>query len=106
MDKLVEWGMWHNKETQNNKCGKCGMEKTGNNNEGCCKDEYKHVKLQSDHKAAENSLLQLNSIAIAPAYFEIHNLYWLSATEEYIITHAPPRYNSVAIYIHNCIFLN
>src|SRR5688572_30125687 len=68
MDKLVNVGLWHKEEKQ---CGKCGMEKSDENNKGCCKDEHKQVKLENDHKGT--SAYQLTEwISILPvSFFEL-----------------------------------
>ncbi|WP_449619043.1 HYC_CC_PP family protein [Sediminibacterium soli] len=104
MDKLVDWRPWH---TTSKKCSECGMEKTHENKKGCCKDEHKQVKLQIDHKAAENfQLQQLSLLAVAPACFVLPAAAPVpSVTEQYPISHAPPRCAKTSVYIRNCVFL-
>ena len=36
---------------ENKECGECGMEKEAAENSGCCKDEFKHIKLKVDQKS-------------------------------------------------------
>jgi hypothetical protein len=106
MDKLVDWGLSHNGHSQSKKCGTCGMEKNDKDNKGCCKDEHKQVKLENDHKAADNfQLQQLISPGVGPVFFELPTIDLPSATEEYPISHAPPRSDAIAVYIRNCVFL-
>ncbi len=45
MNEYVSWDLAHSKE--DNKCGKCGMT---DKKSGCCKDEYKQVKLSVDQQ--------------------------------------------------------
>ena len=40
MGKLADWGLGHNKSKT---CGNCGMEKSEEKDNGCCKDEHKFV---------------------------------------------------------------
>src|SRR5438034_11541801 len=57
MGKLAEWSFGH---SQSDICSKCGMEKKDNNN-GCCKDEFKQIKLVQDQNAP-NSAWQLINV--------------------------------------------
>ncbi len=46
--------------THSDKCGKCGMKSNG----GCCKDEFKIVKLSDSHKLISNDLTISAPVAI------------------------------------------
>lgn len=98
----IEW----NSVSQNNTCSKCGMKKMDVPN-GCCKDEYKWIKIQDDQKANIFSF-QLAKIQFVeflpfinynytPPAFNVGNL---SAD-----SHAPPTCYETAIYKRNCVFL-
>lgn len=104
MGKLADWGLGHNKSKT---CGKCGMEKSDEKDNGCCKDEHKFVKNDSDQKIAEAGfqMMQLVSTAIPVSFFEIPDNNIPSVTEANPISHAPPRSSSVAVYILNRSFL-
>lgn len=104
MGKLADWGLSHSKSKT---CSKCGMEKTENSDNGCCKDEHKFFKDDSAQKITENnlSLFQSLSVALPLSYIVLPVLDFSSVTEENPLSHAPPRTNSVAVYIRNCIFL-
>jgi len=103
MDKLVSWGLWHDKD---DKCGKCGMEKSRDKDNGCCKDEHKQVKLESDHKGAPTYLLsELVALALPAPVFEVPDINLPTVTERNPLTHAPPRSCDIAVYIRNCVFL-
>lgn len=103
MDKLVNLGLWHNNDK---KCGKCGMAKSQEKENGCCKDEHKQVKLESDHKGAATYLLsELISFALPTPVFELPDINLPTVTEQNPLSHAPPRSGDIAVYIRNCVFL-
>jgi hypothetical protein len=102
MNRLVDWGLWHNNDE---KCGKCGMEKGQEKENGCCKDEHKQIKLESDHKGAVTySLTELGSVALPVAVFELPDIKLPTVTEQNPQSHAPPRSWDIAVYIRNCVF--
>ncbi len=104
MGKLADWGLGHNKSKT---CGKCGMEKSEEKDNGCCKDEHKFVKNDGDQKIAEAGfqMMQLASVALPVSFVEIPDNNFSSVTEENPISHAPPRSTGVAVYILNRTFL-
>ena len=103
MDKLVGWNLKHSKS---DRCGNCGMSKTNKQKaNGCCKDEYKQLKLQSDQKpTASYQVMQLLSVAIHPGFFEISPIDLPSVAEGNPNSHSPPGSKAVPIYIRNCVF--
>lgn len=102
MDKLVDWGLWNNKS---GKCSNCGMDKSEEKDNGCCKDQQKQVKLENDHKAAVRyQVMQLLSVTISASFFELPLIDLASVTEGNPISHAPPRSSSKSVYIRNCVF--
>ena len=98
MDKFINWSLLKGGD----KCNKCGMEKDG----GCCKDENKFVKNNSDQIVAEYSfqLIQMAAVASPAAFIHTTEYYVTSTTQENLFDHAPPRSNSVEIYILNSVF--
>jgi hypothetical protein len=102
MNKLAEWGLAQNNSST---CPKCGMKKTDNKHKGCCKDEHKFVKNDSDQKIAEAGLQMVKAVALPVSLFEIFPIDFPSVTEKNPLSHAPPRRNGVAVYIRNCVFL-
>ncbi len=102
--KLADWGLGHNNSKT---CGECGMDKSDEKDNGCCKDVNKFVKNDTDQKNVEAGFLmmQLASIALPVSFFEIPDINIPSFTEENPISHAPPRSNGVAVYILNRTFL-
>lgn len=101
MGKMVDWGLIHNDSKE---CSKCGM---GEENNGCCKDEHKFVKNDTDQKTlkAGFQLIQLLAVALPVCYIEIPSNDFPAIIEENPISHAPPRSSGVAVYIRNCVFL-
>ena len=104
MGKLADWDLGLNKSKT---CGKCGMEKSNEKDNGCCKDEHKFIKNGTDQKTAEAGLqiMQLFATALPVSFGEIHSIDFPSVTEVNQISHAPPRSGGVAVYIRNCVFL-
>lgn len=104
MGKLADTGLGINKSKT---CGECGMEKSDEKDNGCCKDELKFVKNDSDQKINEVGIkmMQLASTAFPVSFIEspLNNI--PSVTEENPISHAPPRSGGVAVYILNRTFL-
>ena len=98
MDKFINWSLLKGGD----KCNKCGMEKDG----GCCKDENKFVRNNSDQKVAEPAFQQIQMAAVAvPAAFKHTTEYYVtSITQENPFDHTPPRNNGVGIYILNSVF--
>ncbi len=111
MDKLVSWGFGHEKSGKKS-CLYCGMEKSatdkhcGKESNGCCKDEQKIIKLENDQKISEASfqLSQIPVEAITPVFSDYSFENVSSLTEEYPVTHAPPRTQNVALFVLNCVF--
>ena len=104
MGKLADWGFGDNNSKT---CGECGMDKSEEKDNGCCKDVHKFVKNDTDQKNAEAGffMLQLTSIALPVSFFELPDYHIPTVTEENPISHAPPRSRSVAVYILNRTFL-
>jgi len=88
-------------------CGNCGMEKSEEKDNGCCKDEHKFVKNDNDQKTAEALVITFASqvIDLPIEYFSVLDIPVSSVTEKHPVSHAPPRSNGVAVYIRNCSFL-
>lgn len=102
MGKLVDSGLWHN---ESKTCGKCGMHKDKEAKDGCCKDEHKQVKLETDHKAATGYFLsQLFTIGAPATFFELPAIDLPSIAEKNPVSNAPPRSTGIAVYIRNCVF--
>lgn len=104
MGKLADWGLGHNKSKT---CGNCGMEKSEEKDNGCCKDEHKFVKNDNDQKTTESFVtnFSLQVIDLPVECFTSSEILVSSVTEKHPVSHAPPRSSGVAVYIRNCTFL-
>lgn len=104
MGKLSDWGVGRH---GTNKCSKCGMAKSPKQTKGCCKDEHKFFKNDTDQKASESVLQVMQALAAAPpvSYFEVVAPSVSTITEESPVSHAPPRADGLPVYIRNCVFL-
>jgi len=104
MGRLVDWGLWH---TNNSRCSKCGMEKKhGSDDNGCCRDEHKQLKIEKDQKLSQG-FFQFSKIATeittvpVPVYsFSLPGI----LTPELPKSNAPPRSCLASLHIINCVF--
>ncbi len=99
MGNLVNWSIWISKEDK--KCGKCGMEKEENANNGCCKDEHKWVKIEDDQKA--NFLLGAPIFATTETN-HLPGCIILRPNNPFNLipqSNAPPRKGDIAVFILN-----
>ncbi len=103
MGKLADWDLGHNKSKT---CSTCGMKKSNEKNNGCCKDEQKFIKNNTDQKTddAGFQLMQLTTVALPVSFIQLHPGDFAAVAEESPVSHAPPRSYGVAVYIRNCVF--
>lgn len=91
-----------------NKCGVCGMSKSKSvEKKNCCKEEYKQVKLDKNHQAAEQFAKQFQTFAAVmpfstPAGMPAPAL--INILEALPVSHAPPNKAYNSIYMLNCIY--
>lgn len=104
MGELVGWGIG-SKEAAH--CPGCGMSKKETHSKGCCKDEQKFVKNDTDQKGTDASLPVLLIAETDLPVAIIENTYpnFTSASTDYPVCNAPPRSYGVAVYILNRTFL-
>lgn len=103
MGELAGWSFWKNNDKQ---CDECGMNKKAAEEDGCCKDEFKQIKINVDQKS--NTIVLTES----PMPFTGHCLF--AAGEifpaEYEATvslpekHKPLRRSEIPRYLLNCLF--
>jgi hypothetical protein len=103
MGKLADWGLGQN---ESKTCSKCGMEQSSKKDNGCCTDENKYIKNNSDQKQAATAFQMAQQLAVAlpVSFYELPTTDLPSLTEENPISHAPPRDSGLAVYIRNCVF--
>ena len=104
MGKFVDWGLGQNNAKN---CSNCGMEEADQKNKGCCKDENKFLKNDTDQKITESAFqfIQLTAVSLPPSFIAIASSVFPSKTEDNPINHSPLRSCGVAVYIRNCVFL-
>lgn len=103
MGKLVERSFVH---TEEDACSKCGMDKSGQSKNGCCKDEQAQVKIENDHFKSTTSFkaLQLAEVILPHSFTGFTPVSFSSITEEHPVSKAPPRTGEIAIYKRICVF--
>ena len=69
MGQLASWSFSKNEQKE---CEQCGMEKNLSDDIGCCKDEYKQLKLQVDQKLTHESSLYV-SLPVIELIAGFHN---------------------------------
>jgi hypothetical protein len=87
-------------QKNNDKCGQCGME-----NDGCCHDDVKFVKIQDSHSftSIHADFVRAEVIAQAlPAFTHFTDIITLSTVVEF--AHTPPGKGQVPLTIKNCVF--
>lgn len=104
MGELADWGIGRN---DSKTCGKCGMDKSDEKDNGCCKDEQKEIKLKTDHQKA-GLIGFINSLAV-PAIFtpvpDFNFQPFLQITESFSTCHAPPDIDDIKLHVLHCVFL-
>ncbi|WEK35916.1 MAG: hypothetical protein P0Y53_00260 [Candidatus Pseudobacter hemicellulosilyticus] len=105
MGRLVKTALSDGKQEACSKCGSASDKDLCKKK--CCKDEYKLVKMDKDQKTTTTiafHFLQAMSLAMPVQYAVAPATTVLSATEEFPVTHAPPRSSKVQPYIFLCTF--
>jgi hypothetical protein len=96
MGKVSSVDLMHTSE----KCGKCGMKIGG----GCCKDEFKIVKLSDSHKLISNDINIFAPVAIVDNSKSIFNTHlFLSPFTADYNNHSPPD-TGPSLNILYCVF--
>jgi hypothetical protein len=89
------------------KCGKCGMHLSDGHKGGCCKDEHRLVKLDTDQQVTPSDLPWFTSPPmVSPKHItEPFSASFFSELNQYPVNHDPPRIHAVALYLRDCVFL-
>ena len=85
-------------------CSKCGMNihKSG----GCCRDEVKIIKMETDQKAASHIVCELpalDDLAYLPSQFIATSFINVKESRHYQ-NHSPPLLTEQDTYLQNCVF--
>ena len=104
MNEFVGWNLRHS--STENKCGRCGMKEMKG---GCCKDEHKQIKLSLDQNNNQIKSLLAEQIFAPALIIDIYiGSFLLHASVINTITNnnAPPNtWQSLPLYLSNCVFL-
>lgn len=97
MGKIASVNMDHTSD----KCGKCGMKTS----DGCCKDEFKIVKLEDSHKLISNDIKIYSPIAVID---NSKSLFDTGTFAQGIMpvynNHSPPGSSGIPLNILHCNF--
>lgn len=104
MGKLASWGLIDH-ESKN--CMQCGMAKQKSAAQcmtakmGCCKDEHKQIKTDSDQKLFPSEFFKYNSLSqtIAINEFATQGIKPFSIAIEYPNTNAPPLLSNLPLFV-------
>ena len=89
--------------THSDKCGKCGMKNKDKN--GCCKDEFKIVKLNDSQKLITNDINIFTPVAIVDNSKSIFDSILPSSEISSIYNnHSPPISQGISLCILNSVF--
>jgi hypothetical protein len=104
MGELADWDLGHN--TSKN-CESCGMEKGNENDNGCCKDEKKLIKNDTDQKFTKSSFFLFRFLSPAKLTdFTTMSLIGVNLIQEQSpVSNAPPRCKALPLYKRNRTFL-
>lgn len=94
-------------ETALEDCENCGMEKSSTIDNGCCKEEYKQLKVDTNESIEDFALqmMQTLSTSLPPATFEIPSFLQLATSAaDYPLVNSPPEKAKVPVYLRNCVF--
>lgn len=103
MGKLAGWEIGI---AESKTCGKCGMQKSLQKQNGCCNDENRLIQNNTDQRITESAfqLTQSTTIAIPVSFFEIPLATIFSVTIDKPGNNSPPRLGAMPIFILNCNF--
>lgn len=82
-------------------CSKCGMQ----TNEGCCKDEFKVIKVNDNHQLTANEIHFAPSFAVLTNQYNITEpVFFDAATSSSTHNNSPPNSSGTSLCILNCVF--
>jgi len=104
MGRLADTGFF---EQDGGHCSLCGMEKTADEDNGCCNDKEETVKISIDQKSSATTLFHFEQpfsiLETAFTGFQPH-LAAIAADKVLPVSNAPPRSPQVPPYLMNCLF--
>ena len=101
MGRFVEWKLRHN---NNSLCSRCGMERKSGSARGCCRDEYKHIKIDNDQKRSENYVQLNETVAEIRPTGSDHSILFSLVAGSFAQINSPPPLCSISLGILHCVF--
>lgn len=104
MGRLADTGFF---EQEGGHCSLCGMEKTGDEDNGCCNDKEETVKISIDQKFSTASIFHFEQpFSLLEAAFTGFQPQLSAVTADKVlpVSNAPPRSPQVPPYLMNCLF--
>jgi hypothetical protein len=104
MGRLADTGFF---EQEGGHCALCGMEKTADEDNGCCNDKEETVKISIDQKSSATTLFHFEQpFSTLEAAFTGFRPHLAAAAADIVlpVSNAPPRSPQVPEYLMNCLF--
>jgi hypothetical protein len=83
------------------------MEKSSTEDNGCCKEEYKQLKVDTNQNLEDFALQIMKTLgtSLPPATFDIPSFLRLATSAaDYPLVNSPPENTAVPVYLRNCVF--
>ena len=102
MGEIANFSLWDSKEKN---CGKCGMEKKENEENGCCRDEQQWIKISDDQKV-KTIHFEISKPQIVVNGLVLFNDNLLNSRDNIPLAEskAPLRSCELTAYLLNCVF--
>ncbi len=104
MGRLAETGFF---QQEGGHCNLCGMEKSGDEDNGCCNDREETVKISIDQKYAAAHIFHFEQpfTNLEATYTGFLPRFQVAACDKVPpVSNAPPRSQQVPEYLLNCLF--
>lgn len=74
---------------------------------GCCNDEHRLVKLDTDQQVTPSDLPLFSPLSLAypECFADLSPALVTAELNHYPVNHDPPRVHAVALYLRDCVFL-
>ena len=97
MGQFAGWDLGHSEE---NNCGSCGMDKKLGDNDNCCRDENKTIKLTDVHKTAEQFVNLIQVAVDAQQHFPTYQPQLIASSAGLLPNiNAPPKQSDRPVYL-------
>jgi hypothetical protein len=103
MGEVAGWGMGYEQSAE---CDNCGMANSNQSENGCCKDEQKFIKNDSDQRSAVNNIdfKSINPLACLFPISGMHECKITAAQRPASLYHSPPVIITEGKFLLYCVF--